>query len=73
MPETRAQRLRRQALDMHAYADRVLVGCDHGNRCACGECTGPGCWRCSRIAETYRGFALDFLTRAIKAEAEVTR
>jgi hypothetical protein len=63
MPETRAQRLRRQALDMHAHADRVLADCHH-HRC----CDGRVCWKCSTIADTYRGIAADFHSRAIRVE-----
>jgi hypothetical protein len=65
MAETTAQRLRRQALDMHACADRVLAGCDH--ECRCGH-HPAACWSCSTIADTYRGIAADFHSRAIRAE-----
>lgn len=56
-------KLRRDAASMHACADRVLDDCDH----TCPVC-GGGCWRCAKVAETYRGFALDFASRALRIE-----
>jgi hypothetical protein len=62
-------KFRRDALSMHAYADSVIDRCDHACRC---QHHPVACWRCTKVAETYRGIALDFTTRALRAEAEVS-